>query len=206
MSESHQRGEGLDVSRETMEKLEVFASLLDKWTRKINLIAPNSVPEIWARHIVDSAQIYSLAPKSWVHWVDIGSGGGLPALVIAIMDEDRQPVTLIESDERKCQFLQTVRRELSLNITILNMRIEAASPSPATILTARALAPLTNLLTHAEKLLSPEGIALFPKGARFQDELDQAGKYWHFDAKVHPSQTSDEARILEISRIRHRES
>lgn len=196
---------GLDISRETYEKLKAFVALLTKWTRKINLIAPNTVNDIWQRHVADSAQIYTLAPKTWDRWLDIGSGGGLPALVIAILDEAQQPMTLIESDQRKCLFLQTVRRELSLNVTVLNARIETADTPPATVLSARALASLTDLLGHADRVLSPDGTAFFAKGARHQQELDQAAKTWHFDVTPHPSQTSDDARILEISGIRRRE-
>lgn len=205
MSEREFHIAGLNVSRETMNQLETLAALITKWTRKINLIAPNTVDDIWNRHLVDSAQIYALSPRKWSHWIDLGSGGGLPALVVAILDPANQPMTLIESDQRKCQFLQTARRELSLNITVLNARIDAAAPTKADIISARALAPLTDLLVHAENLLSPNGIALFSKGARFQEELDQADKSWHFDVKQHPSQTSVEARILEISGIRRRE-
>lgn len=205
MNEPLKLKHGLDVSRETLEKLEAYVAILTKWTRKINLIAPNTVADVWGRHVADSAQIHTLAPKKWQHWVDIGSGGGLPALIIAILDDESQPMTLIESDQRKCLFLQTVRRELSLNVTILNSRIEAAEPAPATVLSARALASLTDLLGHAERLLSPDGIAFFSKGARHEEELDQAAKSWHFDVTPHPSQTSDDARILEISGIRRRE-
>lgn len=196
---------GLDVSRETSERLELFVALLTKWTKSINLIAPNSVSDIWNRHIIDSAQIYNLGPKTWDHWIDIGSGGGLPALVVAILDTDQQLMTLIESDQRKCLFLQTVRRELSLNVAVINSRIESADVRPATVLSARALAPLTTLLEHANRLLSPNGTALFSKGARFQEELDQAKKSWHFEVTTHPSQTSDDARVLEISGIHRRE-
>lgn len=194
-----------DVSRETLERLEAFVSLLEKWTKSINLIAPNTVGEIWERHIVDSAQIYSLVPKHWSTWVDLGSGGGLPGIVIAILDEQARPVTLIESDQRKCLFLNTVRRELSLNIVVQNTRIETAALQDIDVVSARALAPLPDLLSHASSLLSPNGIALFPKGARYQQELDQAKEAWHFDVEEFQSQTSAESRILRISRIHPRE-
>lgn len=205
MMDADARMASLDVSRETYDRLEVFVSLLLKWTKKINLIAPNTVVEVWDRHIADSAQIFQTAPQTWSSWVDIGSGGGLPALVVAILDEGQQHMTLIESDQRKCLFLQTVKRELSLNLTIVNARIESADIEPAQILSARALAPLPQLLAHAERLLSPDGTALFMKGARHQEELDQAAKSWHFTTTSHPSRTSADARVLEISGIRRRE-
>lgn len=195
----------LNVSRETIERLEALVNLLTKWTKSINLIAPNSVPDIWKRHILDSAQVYQIAPKSWTQWVDLGSGGGLPALVIAILDESQHPMTLVESDKRKCLFLSTVRRELSLNISVENTRIEKADIDRADVLSARALASLSDLLVYSERLLKPDGIALFSKGERFQQELDEASKDWHFDMKAHPSKTNTDARILEISGIQRRE-
>lgn len=197
---------GRDVSRETMDKLKVFAALLEKWTKSINLISPKTVPEIWTRHIVDSAQLFGIAPQAWESWVDLGSGGGLPAIVVAILDQDERPITLVESDKRKCLFLNTVRRELSLNMTVENSRIEKVDKTPTSILSARALAPLTDLLEYAETILAQDGVALFQKGARFNEELDQARKSWHFDVLAHTSQTNPDARILEISRIHRRES
>ncbi|MCF2906036.1 16S rRNA (guanine(527)-N(7))-methyltransferase RsmG [Octadecabacter sp. CECT 8868] len=196
----------LDVSRETMEKLDHFSMLLEKWTKSINLIAPNTVSEIWTRHIADSAQILQYAPPRWRNWTDMGSGGGLPGVVIAILDPEDRPMTLIESDKRKCLFLNTVRRELSLNLNVLNDRIEQVQIEHASVLSSRALAPLSELLSFAEKLLEPDGIALFSKGARYQEELDLARQGWHFDVSAHQSETNADARILEISRIRPSES
>lgn len=197
---------GENVSRETLDKLRAFAALLEKWTRSINLISPKTVPQIWERHILDSAQVSSLAPKGWTHWVDLGSGGGLPAVVVAIMDQDSRPITLVESDQRKCLFLNTVRRELSLNLNVVHSRIESATLDPGTILSARALAPLSALLSFSMDILAPDGTALFAKGENYKAELDQARTEWEFDLLTHPSQTNPDARILEISRIRRRES
>ena len=194
-----------NVSRETIQKLEQFIVLVRKWTKSINLIAPSTSDNIWNRHILDSAQILKLAPKGWKNWIDIGSGGGFPGLVIAIMDENQRPMTLIESDQRKCLFLNTVRRELDLNVTICHERIETAEVKPSDILSARALAPLTELLTFSQTLLSPSGTALFPKGASYKEELDRASMDWHFDVMTHPSLTSPDSRILELSGIQKRE-
>lgn len=196
---------GRDVSRETMEKLKAFAALLEKWTKSINLIAPNSVPEIWERHIVDSAQILSVAGDDWKLWTDLGSGGGLPAIVVAILDQKDRPITLVESDKRKCLFLNTVRRELSLNMIVKNERIEGINQQRSSIVSARALAPLTTLISFAEELIEDDGKALFLKGARYQEELDNARKSWQFEVSEHPSQTNPDSRILEISRIQRRE-
>lgn len=196
---------GLDVSRETFTKLSNLVALIEKWTKSINLIANSSVSELWARHIEDSAQLFSYAPQGWERWTDIGSGGGLPGLVIAIVDQKKRPITLIESDQRKCLFLNTARRELDLNINVINARIEKAGTSQADVLSARALAPLDKLLGFSEGLLKPNGLALFPKGERFQTEIDLARLEWDFELRTHPSRTHPDAKILEISRITRRE-
>jgi 16S rRNA (guanine527-N7)-methyltransferase len=197
---------GVDVSRETMDKLEQLCAQITKWTKAINLIAPNSVPDLWDRHIVDSAQVFHCAPDDWTCWTDLGSGGGLPALVVAILDQQKRPMTLIESDKRKCLFLTAARRELGLDIKIVNKRITDADVAKADVLSARALAPLSDLLGYAEKFLRPDGTAIFPKGARYQEELDQAAQAWHFDVKAHTSQTNPDSRVFELSRIIRRES
>ena len=206
MSEGNLRNLDLDVSRETIEKLEAFEALLAKWTKTINLVAPNTVSSIWERHIIDSAQVYSISPKAWSNWVDLGSGGGLPALVVAILDGGQHPLTLIESDQRKCLFLNTVRRELSLNVLVKPERIENANPKYSDILSARALAPLPKLFEFANTHLSNDGTALFSKGEKYQEELDAANENWFFECVEHTSITNPASRILEISRIRPRES
>ena len=197
---------GTSVSRETFQKLEQLSALIIKWTKSINLISPNSVSDIWDRHIVDSAQIFQIAPSNWTNWVDLGSGGGLPALVIAILDQDRRPITLVESDQRKCLFLNTAKRELDLSLLVVNERIEQTELDNFDVLSARALASLPDLLGYALQYLNPEGTAILPKGARFNEELDQARSDWQFDVTSHPSLTNTESRILEVSRIRRRES
>lgn len=191
----------MDVSRETIAKLHSLSDLISKWTKAINLIAPASLSDIWDRHIIDSAQLFGLAGPDWNHWVDLGSGGGLPGLVIAALDQGNRPVTLVESDTRKCLFLNTARRELNLNVTVINERIETAKTEPADILSARALAPLVRLLDHANYYLAPTGKALFPKGEKYQEELDVAHKTWQITYEAHESITNADARILEISRI-----
>jgi len=196
-----------NVSRETISKLRHFEELVLKWTKSINLISSSSVGDIWQRHIQDSAQIFNLAGTHWSSWTDIGSGGGFPGLVIAILEQDnKRRVTLIESDQRKCLFLNTVRRELDLSVQVVQKRIENAEVAAADILSARALAPLKNLIVHSRQLMKPNGRALFPKGARYKEELDQAAVDWQFDVTAHPSQTNTESRILEISGIQRRES
>ena len=122
---------GINVSRETMDRLESFAALAKKWNPSINLVARSTLADLWDRHIVDSAQVYRFAPQNAVHWVDIGSGGGFPGIVVAAMAKELSPntkFTLIESDQRKSTFLRTAARELDLKLTVLADRIEHAPP------------------------------------------------------------------------------
>ncbi|WP_386679358.1 16S rRNA (guanine(527)-N(7))-methyltransferase RsmG [Loktanella sp. R86503] len=194
-----------DVSRETMTQLQLYQDLLVKWTSKINLIAPSTIESSWERHVIDSAQVFKYVPLGALHLVDIGSGGGLPGLVIAILAKERMPglaITLIESDQRKAAFLRTVARELDLAVSIKAERIEAVTDVRADVLTARALAPLLNLLSYGKQLLNDDGLALFQKGKSFQQEISQARTSWSFDLQEFPSETDDEARILQIKDIR----
>lgn len=192
---------GVDVSRETLERLGAFEDLVRKWTKKINLIARNDVDHIWDRHIVDSAQVWSSAPDEWNHWVDIGSGGGFPAIILAAIAVEKKPdarFTLIESDQRKATFLRTAIRELNLNAIVLDDRIELAPPQNADVISARALASLTILLGFAERHLAPNGIAVFQKGKSADDEIIEAKHTWAFDYDKVPSITNGDACVISI--------
>ncbi|MDF1668076.1 MAG: 16S rRNA (guanine(527)-N(7))-methyltransferase RsmG [Roseovarius sp.] len=196
--------EDLNVSRETFANLKVYADLLEKWNPKINLVSRASLRDLWTRHIMDSAQLMSLAPNPCKTWVDLGSGGGFPGLVIAIMAlETGSPkeVVLIESDSRKCAFLRTVIRETGAKATVLNQRIEQTDQLSADVLTARALADLTDLLGFAERHLSEDGTALFPKGAQWQKELSDAQSLWNFDYRVDTSLTEAGPVILSVTGV-----
>jgi 16S rRNA (guanine527-N7)-methyltransferase len=193
-----------DVSRETMAKLEAYAELLKKWNPKINLVSRNTLDDLWTRHIVDSAQIYSLAPSNFSHWADIGSGGGFPGLVCALIASEKNPnaqFTLIESDARKSVFLRTVIRETDIEANVITERIEKAKPVGADLLTARALADLPTLLGFASRHLQESGIALFPKGVNWQKEVQEARKTWFFDCEHATSETESGAVILRIGGI-----
>jgi 16S rRNA (guanine527-N7)-methyltransferase len=192
-----------DVSRETIARLETFAKVLLKWTAKINLVSPSTVPDIWNRHIVDSAQIYPYDPGP--HWLDLGSGGGLPGVVCAIIAAEKHPdtkFTLVESDQRKATFLRTAFRTLALEHTVLAKRVEDIAGQQASCLTARALKPLPALLPMAERHLQNDGLAIFPKGKTYGDELREAQQNWHFDVTLKPSMTDENARIIELRNIR----
>lgn len=184
-----------DVSRETMARLEIYAGLLDRWTRRINLISAATLPDLWHRHFADSAQLIGLRPPSGL-WLDLGSGAGFPGLVVAILAPDLR-VRLVESDQRKCAFLRRVAEDTGTAIDIVPDRIETLPPQSAGVISARALAPLTQLLAHAEKHLAPGGIGLFPKGRTVHNEIAEAERKWRFACRVHPSLTDSEAAIVE---------
>lgn len=166
--------EAFDVSRETLHRLDVYAAALIRWSRAINLVARTTLPVLWHRHIADSLQLWPLAPESARRWADIGSGGGLPGLVIAAMAADRRPalrVTLVESDTRKAAFLAEAARAMDVAVTIRTCRIEALADAPFDVVSARALAPLDRLLPMARRLTVPGGTVLLPKGAEAENEL-----------------------------------
>tara|TARA_Y100000588_G_scaffold262816_1_gene277501 strand:- start:758 stop:1363 length:606 start_codon:yes stop_codon:yes gene_type:complete len=198
MSELHK----LDVSRETFEKLEAFGELVRKWNPRINLVSKSSLEDLWTRHILDSVQVFNLAEGSGV-WVDLGSGGGFPGIVVSILNQEERhfDVTLVESDQRKCAFLRTAIRELTLEASVKNERIEEVKSLNADVLSARALADLTKLLGFAELHLKPEGTALFPKGQSWQREGEEARLSWMYGLEPVPSQTNPEAAILKIKDI-----
>lgn len=197
---------GLDVSRETLSALLQFEQLVRRWTPAINLVSKATLPEIWSRHILDSTQIFSLCPPKAVTWADFGSGGGFPGIVVAILAQQLKPdlrVTLVESDLRKATFLRQAAQALSLPVAVRSARIESLDSLHADVVSARALAALPELLAHADRHLAAGGIAIFPKGARYAEELAEAQKSWAFDADVQQSQSDSEAAILVIRNIHH---
>ncbi|CUH51471.1 16S rRNA (guanine(527)-N(7))-methyltransferase RsmG [Shimia marina] len=195
----------LNVSRETLDRLETLADLLQKWNPRINLVSKSTLKDLWTRHILDSVQVLKSAPANADHWVDIGSGGGFPGLVIALMQQEPEApkkVTLIESDQRKCAFLRTVLRETGVQATVISERIEKATPQNADVLSARALADLSLLFDFAERHLKASGQAVFPKGARWEKEVETAQKSWSFECQVVKSITDPEAVILKVGEIK----
>ena len=200
MSETYK----LDVSRETFDDLERYVTLLKKWTKRINLISAATIPVIWDRHVRDSVQVYRSISGSEGIWLDVGSGGGLPGIVLAIIRKHEASgvkTVLIESDLRKATFLRAVSRELDLRAEVISERIEAADPVGASVISARALGPLEALLGFAERHLAPGGHAVFPKGETWQKEVDNARKTWRFDLDVVQSETDKKAAILIIGGI-----
>jgi 16S rRNA (guanine527-N7)-methyltransferase len=195
---------GLDVSRETAERLALYADLLRAWSPRINLVSRQTLADLETRHFADSAQLLALVPPDATTLADLGSGGGFPGLVIAILAAEQRPalhVTLVESDQRKAVFLRTVAQRVGVPVTVLANRIESLPPLGTRVLSARALAPLTTLLDHAERHLRPGGIALFPKGANWRAEVEEALERWRFRCENLPSATSTEGAILRIGEI-----
>ncbi|WP_081994689.1 16S rRNA (guanine(527)-N(7))-methyltransferase RsmG [Paracoccus sp. PAMC 22219] len=194
----------MDVSRETLEKLSSYQSLVEKWNTKINLVSPTTIPHFASRHVADSVQILDHLDDLSGHWADLGSGGGLPGVVVAIMAGDELKVTLVESDLRKSAFLRTVIRELSLhNTSVISERIEQLQPLEANYISARALAPLSVLLSMVDRHMLSDGTALLMKGRAWESECADARKHWQFDLRSFQSKTDPEAAILKISGVSH---
>jgi len=202
-----------DVSRETLERLATYESLLRRWQKVVNLVATSTLDAVWHRHFADSAQILRLAPHGARSWADLGSGAGFPGLVIAILLADAPSlrlrgegmpprVTLIESDSRKCAFLREVARETGVTVEILSTRIElpatqAKLDSPE-VVSARALAPLDRLLGLAAPLFTPATVGVFLKGRDATAEIETAAKAWTFAVEMVPSITEATGRVVVI--------
>lgn len=196
------------VSRETLHDLEEFQRDLTNWSRKINLIAPATVSDSWNRHIMDSVQLVGLSNDRTGEWCDLGSGGGLPALVVSIISRETQPerrVVMIEADKRKAAFLSLMVKKFQLNAEIVNKRIEAADRQSAQIVSARALTELPKLLAFADMHLADDGVAILPKGRNHVAEIEAAKQKWSFGLELFPSITDAEARILKITKLRPKE-
>lgn len=199
---------GIAVSRETHVRLKQYQALLEKWQAKINLISPTTVSDAWTRHFEDSAQVTAVLPppagKTLVLY-DLGSGAGFPGLVLAIMRQDIA-LTLVESDSKKCAFLQAVSRETGVSVRVDNRRIEAAAgdlPAPD-VVSARALASLSELLSLCTPWIAanPALILIFPKGSRAAEEIAEARKKWSFDLVETNSRTERGAKILTLTNCR----
>ncbi len=185
----------------TTARLDAFTDLLLRWNARINLVADRNAEAVRTRHIADSLQLLPLLPPGDGPVGDLGSGGGFPGLVLAIAS--CRPFHLVESDRRKAAFLTEAAAQLGLtHVRVHPQRIEAARLPPLAAVTARALAPLTDLLPHAARLLAPGGIALFPKGRTAEDELTAALMHWKLRVERFQSRTAPDATILRLSEIR----
>jgi 16S rRNA (guanine527-N7)-methyltransferase len=192
------------VSRETWERLGRYVELLARRQQTLNLIAASTLPHIWTRHIADSLQLLPLAPGAR-KWLDFGSGAGFPGLAIAcaLVEVPGARIELVESTQKKANFLRDVINALSLPAIVHARRIEDFTARPTAhfvVVTARAVAPLDRLLRYAFPLLKTGAAGLFPKGQDVASELTQASKSWKIEADLIPSKTDPQARIV---RVRH---
>jgi 16S rRNA (guanine527-N7)-methyltransferase len=188
------------VPRETQASLREFVALLLRWNARINLTAERDEATIWQRHVLDSLQLAPLIPSTEGPLVDLGSGAGFPGLMLALATG--RETHLVESDRRKSAFLMEAARVLNLpRVKVHPTRIEAATLPPTPILTARALAPLPDLLPHAHRILDAGGTALFPKGRTAEQELTDAARTWIMHIERFPSRTDPAATILRLSEI-----
>ena len=194
------------VSRETAARLDRFVELLLIWQRKTNLVAPSTLPHLWTRHIADSLQLLDLAPDART-WLDIGSGGGFPGLIIACelldqhMDDPRNCVILVESNGKKAAFLREAIRVTESPATVVADRIENVVESlrgRVEVVTARAFAPLERLIAQCFPLLEAGARGLFHKGQDVEAELTEASKYWKLRVNLVPSRTDPKGVIVDI--------
>lgn len=189
----------LDVSRETWERLALYLDLLVRWNRAINLVGRSTLADPWRRHILDSAQLRAHIPRKAEKFVDLGSGAGLPGLVLAILGCAH--IHLVEADARKAQFLREAARATgTTNVSVECRRIETLAME-ADVVTARALAPLPRLLALAAPLLSPRTICLFLKGRSAREELTEALQDWTMTSDLRPSLSDPDGRIIVLTRI-----
>lgn len=190
------------VSRETFDRLNAFEATFRKWARRINLAAPSTLEALWRRHILDSAQLFALAPEAR-RWLDLGSGGGFPGVVLAILLRERPGagIDLVESNGKKAAFLQTALREAQAPGRVHRRRIEDAHSLLAQpeIVTARALAPLGSLIALAEPWLAAGARGLFHKGRDYRLEIEESRDHWQFDLVEHADRVDPQGIILEVA-------
>ena len=193
--------EATGVSKETLQRLQVYANLLEKWQKKINLVGSNTIADLWNRHMYDSAQLFPLLPRSDCTIMDFGSGAGFPGLVLAILGGPQ--VTMVESDGRKCAFLAEAMRESKAGplARLQNCRIEELPTIRVDVVISRGLAPLGKLLAFAEPFLREDSICLFLKGKNVDEELTQTDKNWMMKITKIQSQSDPSGTILKLENV-----
>ena len=192
------------VSRETIDRLESYLALLERWQQAINLVGRSTLGDPWRRHVLDSAQLARFLPPGRGGVADLGSGAGLPGIILAIMGTP--DVHLVEADRRKAQFLREAARHLDLaNVTVHPARIETLALEVGAV-TSRALAPLPALLRMAVPLLAPGGRLVLLKGRNVETELAEATRDWEMRIALKPSRADPEGRILILDEVRSRET
>ncbi|MSP20934.1 MAG: 16S rRNA (guanine(527)-N(7))-methyltransferase RsmG [Alphaproteobacteria bacterium] len=190
-----------DVSRETIERLQAYEAMLRKWQKAINLVGPRTLNDVWRRHFLDSAQLLPLAPAGAQTWLDLGSGGGFPGLVLAVLGAPL--VHMVESDQRKAAFLREAARAAgATNVVFHVKRVEAMQRvdlgAPIEVITARALATPAEILAWTKDIATAATIYLLLGGQGAGQALTEARKNWTMSAEALPSRTDSESRILRI--------
>ena len=186
------------VSRETFERLEHYVALLREENARQNLVSAATLEHVWERHITDSAQLVRYEPRAGASWVDVGSGAGLPGIVVACLVDG--PLTLVEPRRLRCEFLHKVCESLALKATVICAKAERVERS-FDVITARAVASLAQLLKISAHLSTRKTVWALPKGRSGKAELAEAARSWHFDAKEEPSCTDPHSTILVLSRV-----
>lgn len=194
--------EQVTVSRETLAHLDTYAALLTTWQPRINLVSNSTLPDMWRRHFLDSAQLHPHIPAG-SRVLDLGAGAGFPGLVLAMLGG--VTVTLVESDNRKCTFMREVIRHTRIPAQVINKRIESAEMSDCDVITSRALAPLDRLLELVEPYLTEKTQCLFLKGNKFKEELTIANQSWNIVYETFPSCTDPSGCIVKISSARRKQ-
>ena len=191
------------VSRETIVRLQIYTAMLEDWNTRHNLVSRSTLPDLWRRHMWDSAQLMPLISADVTSLVDLGSGAGFPGLVLAEMLRERPDfrAVLYEATAKKCRFLEAVAERLNLPVAIRNARLEDASSERFDLITARACAPLPRLFAYAQPFWGPGTRALFLKGQTVGAELTEARKSWRIDAQRHPSHSDPSGVILEVREL-----
>ncbi len=193
-----------NVSRETLKCLSIYESLLKKWNIKKNLVSKKSIPDIWGRHFLDSAQLVNHCEPENRLWVDIGSGAGFPGVVSALMLRDRgikTDIVLVEKNKTKALFLQELRRRLGLSFDIICENVKEIGPLKADIISARAFSPLENLLIASNYHGNKNSVSLFLKGKNLREELDKTFKIWFFQYDIIKSISSIDGKIIKINKL-----
>ncbi|MDX2074166.1 MAG: 16S rRNA (guanine(527)-N(7))-methyltransferase RsmG [Alphaproteobacteria bacterium] len=192
----------IHLSPDLKTRFEIYQALLLKWQKSVNLVSDSTIADSWNRHFIDSAQLAKYITRQKPVVVDIGSGGGFPGMILAMMIDGE--FHLIEKDKKKCVFLSEVSRETKTKVIIHDDRIETSSIHNVGYITSRACANVSQLFDWTEKLVSHETKCLFLKGENYSIEIDEAKKDWQFEIQLHPSLTKSESAILELYHISRR--
>ena len=194
-----------DVPRETTGRLDLYAAMLAEWQQRLNLVGPATLSQLWHRHFLDSAQLLDHVAGQGLSWIDIGSGAGFPGLIVAMLRPDIR-VTLVESREKKCVFLRAVAEacQIEQRVTVLSVRTEMLPIARFDVISARALASLTQLFDWGLRFAESDTQWVLPKGASVIEELSDAGKKFSFSHALRPSITDDAARIVLAHGVKRR--